>query len=102
MTIYTVMGSTGRIEWIAKSFTCEQVANNFLHFCRSCAYRANSASELRNYSPDPGLVKPHVLHSLRDYRIYYSMESNELVTDAFMELTLQPHKPRTKFNKDFL
>ncbi len=26
----------------------------------------------------------------------------ELVTDQFMELTLQPHKPRHKFNKDFL
>ena len=102
MTIYTVMGSTGRIEWIAKSFTCEQAAIEFLHFCRSCANRAKSASELRNYSPDPGLVKPHVLHSLRDNRIYYSMESNELVTDAFMELALQPHKPKSKFNKEFL
>ena len=94
MTIYTIIGSTNRTEWVAKSFTCEQAANNFLHFCRSCANRASSATELRNYSPDPGLVKPHVLHSLRDNRIYYSMESNELVTDAFMELTLQPHKPR--------
>ena len=101
MTIYTIMGSTGRIEWIAKSFTCEQAAIEFLHFCRSCAYRANSITELRNYSPDPGLVKPHVLHNLRDNRIYYSIESNELVTDAFMELTLQPHKPKSKF-KDFL
>ena len=101
MTIYTIMGSTGHIEWIAKSFTCEQAADNFLHFCRSCAYRASSATELRNYSPDPGLVKPHVLHSLRGNRIYYSIESNELVTDAFMELTLQPHKPKHQF-KDFL
>ena len=24
----------------------------------------------------------------------------ELITDAFMELTLQPHKPRNKFNKE--
>ena len=94
MTIYTVIGSTGRIEWIAKSFTCERTAIEFLHLCRINAYRASSVAELQNYSPDPGLVKPHVLHGLRDYRIYYSMESNELVTDAFMELTLQPHKPR--------
>ena len=94
MTIYTVMGSTDRMEWIAKSFTCEQAADNFLHFCRSCAYRARSVSELRNYSPDPGLVKPHVLHNLRGGRIYYNMEPNELATDAFMELTLQPHKPK--------
>ena len=100
MTIYTVMGSTDRIEWISKSFTCEQTANKFYHRCRSCAYRASSVTELRNYSPDPGLVKPHVLHGLRDYRIYYSIESNELVTDAFMELTLQPHKPKPF--KDFL
>ena len=94
MTIYTIMGSTDRTEWVAKSFTCERTAIEFLHLCRSCAYRASSATELQNYSPDPGLVKPHVLHGLRDNRIYYSIESNELVTDAFMELTLQPHKPR--------
>ena len=73
MTIYTIMGSTGSIEWIAKSFTCEQAANNFLHFCRSCVNRASSVTELRNYSPDPGLVKPYVLHSLCDNRIYYSI-----------------------------
>ena len=94
MTIYTIMGLTDRIEWVSKSFTCEQTATNFLHLCRSCAYRARSASELRNYSPDPGLVKPDVLHSLRDNRIHYALHINELVTDEFMELTLQPHKPR--------
>lgn len=101
MTIYTVMGSTDHTEWISKSFTCEQTAIEFLHFCRSCANRASSAYELQTYSPDPGLVKPHVLHNLRGGKIYYNMESNELVTDAFMELTLQPHKPKSKF-KDFL
>lgn len=101
MTIYTIMGSTDRTEWISKSFTCEQAADNFLHLCRSCAYRARSASELRNYSPDPELVKPHILHSLRDNRIHYTLHVNELVTDAFMELTLQPHKPKHQF-KDFL
>ena len=90
MTIYTIMGNNDHTEWVAKSFTCERTAIEFLHFCRSCAYRASSVTELRNYSPDPGLVKPHVLHGLRDNRIYYSIESNELVTDAFMELTLQP------------
>ena len=100
MTIYTIMGSTDRMEWISKSFTCEQAADNCLHFCISCAYRARSASELRNYSPDPGLVNPNVLHSLRDNRIHYTLHINELVTDAFMELTLQPHKPRPF--KDFL
>ena len=94
MTIYTVMGSTDRTEWISKSFTCERTATEFLHLCKHHAKYANSPSELRAYSPDPGLVKPHVLHSLRDNRIYYSMESNELVTDEFMELTLQPHKPK--------
>lgn len=101
MTIYTVMGSTDRTEWIAKSFTCERTAIEFLHFCRSCANRASSASELRSYSPDPGIVKPHVLHNLRGGRIYYNMEHNELVTDAFMELTLQQSKPKHQF-KDFL
>ena len=101
MTIYTVIGSTDRTEWISKSFTCEQAAIEFLHFCRSCANRASSASELRAYSPDPGLVKPHVLHNLRRGSIYYNMEPNELVTDAFMELTLQQQKSKHQF-KDFL
>lgn len=32
MTIYTVMGSTDRTEWISKSFTCEQTATNFFTF----------------------------------------------------------------------
>ena len=89
MTIYTIMGSTDHTEWISKSFTCERTAIECLHFYRSCANRASSASELRAYSPDPGLVKPHVLHNLRGRKIYYTMEPNELVTDAFMELTLQ-------------
>ena len=101
MTIYTVVGATNRTEWISKSFTCERTAIEFLHFCRSCANRASSASELQAYSPDPGLVKPHVLHNLRGAKIYYTMEPNELVTDAFMELTLQQSKPKHQF-KDFL
>ena len=90
MTIYTIMGSTDRTAWISKSFTCERTATEFLHLCKHHVKYANSPSELRNYSPDPGLVKPHVLHGLRDYRIYYSIESNELVTDQFMEQILQP------------
>ena len=101
MTIYTVMGSTDRTEWIAKSFTCEQAATEFLHLCKHHAKYANSPSELRAYSPDPGLVKPHVLHGLSRGRIYYTMEPNELVTDAFMELTLQQSKPKHQF-KEFL
>ena len=102
MTIYTVMGSTDRTEWIAKSFTCERTATEFLHFCKYHSQQARSASELQAYSPDPGLIKPHVLHNLHGGKIYYNMESNELVTDAFMELTLQQSQPRTKFNKEFL
>ena len=94
MTIYTVIGSNNYTEWVSKSFTCEQTATEFLHLCKHHAKYANSASELRAYSPDPGLIKPHVLHGLKSNRVYYNMESNELVTDAFMELTLQPHKPR--------
>ena len=100
MTIYTIIGSTDSTEWISKSFTCERTATEFLHLCRSYVNRANSPSELRAYSPDPGLVKPHVLHNLRGGRIYYTMEPNELATDAFMELTLQQSKPKPF--KDFL
>ena len=101
MTIYTVMGSTDRTQWISKSFIDEQAATNFLLLCKSCANQASSASELRAYSPDPGLVNPHVLYKLRGGKIYYTIEPNELITDAFMELTLQPHKPKHQF-KDFL
>ena len=100
MTIYTVMGSTDRIEWVSKSFTCKRQAEEFRHVCENCAYTAGSLSELLNYSPDPKLHDKYNLRARR--RIHYEVFSNELVTDAFMELTLQPHKPRNKFNKEFL
>ena len=102
MTIYTVMGANEYIEWIAKSFTCEQAANNFLHFCRSCAYRASSYRELLDTSPDPTIQTESVKRNLTSRYINYTLHINELVTDAFMELTLQPHKPKSKFNKEFL
>ena len=95
------MGSTDRTEWVSKSFTCERTATEFLHLCKHHAKYANSPSALRAYSHDPGLVKPHVLHGLSRGNIYYTMEPNELVTDAFMELTLQQSKPKHQF-KDFL
>ena len=101
MTIYTVMGSTDRMEWIAKSFTCERTATNFLHFCKSCARRADSLSELLEFSPDPTIQTESVKYSLKSNRIHYTLHINELVTDAFMELTLQPRKPKHQF-KDFL
>ena len=100
MTIYTIMGSTDRMEWIAKSFTCEQAADNFLHFCISCAYRASSYRELLDTSPDPTIQTESVKRNLTSNRINYTLHINELVTDAFMELTLQPHKPKPF--KDFL
>ena len=101
MTIYTVMGSTDRTEWVSKSFTCERTANNFLHFCRSCAYRASSYRELLDTSPDPTIQTESVKRNLTSRDINYTLHINELVTDAFMELTLQPHKPKHQF-KDFL
>ncbi len=101
MTIYTVMGSTDRMEWIAKSFTCERTATNFLHFCKSCAGRADSLSELLEFSPDPTIQTESVKYSLKSNRIHYTLHINELVTDAFMELTLQQSKPKHQF-KDFL
>ena len=94
MTIYTVMGSTGRIEWIAKSFTCEQAANNFLHFCRSCANQASSYRELLDTSPDPTIHTESVKRNLISRRIHYTLHINELVTDTFMELALQPRKSK--------
>lgn len=101
MTIYTIMGSTDRTEWISKSFTCEQTATKFLHFCKSCARRADSLTELLMYSPDPTIQTESVKRNLTSRRINYTLHINELVTDAFMELTLQPHKPKHQF-KDFL
>ena len=100
MTIYTVMGSTDRTEWISKSFTCERTATEFLHFCKSCARRADSLTELLMYSPDPNIQTESVKRKLLSNRINYTLHINELVTDAFMELTLQPHKPKPF--KDFL
>ena len=102
MTIYTIMGSTGRIEWIAKSFTCQRQAEEFRHFCDSCARRINTLNELLIHSPDPKLHDNRIQYHLREgRRIHYEVFSNELVTDAFMELTLQEHKPNLPF-KDFL
>ena len=102
MTIYTVMGSTERTEWVSKSFTCQRQAEEFRHVCDNCAYTADSLSELLSYSPDPKLHDNAILYNLRARRIHYKVYSNELVTDAFMELTLQQSQPRTKFNKEFL
>ena len=101
MTIYTVIGSTDRTEWVAKSFIDERAATNFLHFCKSCARRADSLTELLMYSPDPTIQTESVKRNLTSRRIHYTLHINELVTDAFMELTLQPHKPKHQF-KDFL
>lgn len=101
MTIYTVMASTERISWVSKSFTCQRQAEEFRHFCDSCASRADSLSELLIHSPDPKLHDNTIQYHLRaGSRIRYEVFLNELVTDAFMELTLQPHKPRPF--KDFL
>ena len=102
MTIYTIIGSTGRIEWIAKSFTCEQTATKFLHLCHAVTRRAGSIHQLLEFSPDPTIQTESVKRNLTSRRIHYTLHINELVTDAFMELTLQPHKPKSKFNKEFL
>lgn len=102
MTIYTVVGSTGRIEWASKSFTCEEQAKEFMHLCDSCARRTNTVDELLRHSPDSKLQDKKIHHyHLRECRIHYEVHSNELITDAFMELTLQQHKPKLPF-KDFL
>ena len=94
MTIYTIMGSTDRTEWISKSFTCERAATKFLHFCDAVTRRAGSIHQLLEFSPDPTIQTELVKHNLTSRRINYTLHVNELVTDAFMELTLQPHKPR--------
>ena len=101
MTIYTVMGTNNLIEWVAKSFIDEQAATNFLNLCSSTARRAGSIHELLEFSPDPTINTNQVKYHLRSSRINYTLHINELVTDAFMELTLQPHKPKHQF-KEFL
>ena len=101
MTIYTVMGTHDCIEWIAKSFTCEQTATKFLHDCLRATRTAISLTDLLMFSPDTIIHTNLVKRNLTSNRINYTLHINELVTDAFMELTLQPHKPKSKF-KDFL
>ena len=100
MTIYTIMGTNHRTEWIAKSFTCEQAAINFLNDCIRIAGISTSLTYLLMASPDPTIQTEPVKRNLTSRRIHYTLHINELVTDAFMELTLQPHKPRPF--KDFL
>ena len=100
MTIYTVMGTNEHTAWIAKSFTCERQAVEFKYFCDSCARRINTLNELLIHSPDPKLHDNTIQYHLRaGRRIRYEVFSNELVTDAFMELTLQPHKPKLPFKE---
>lgn len=94
MTIYTIMGSNNRIEWIAKSFICEQTAIKFLHDCLRIVRTSNSLTDLLMFSPDPTIQINLVKRNLSSNRINYTLHVNELVTDAFMELTLQPHKPK--------
>ena len=94
MTIYTVMASTTRTEWIAKSFTCEQTATEFLHDCIRAARTANALTDLLMFSPDPTIHIDHIKCKLSSNRISYTLHVNELVTDEFMELALQPHKPK--------
>ena len=99
MTVYTVMGSTGRIEWIAKSFTCERTAIEFLHFCNTVVRRAGSIHQLLEFSPDPTIQTESVKCNLTSRRIKYTLHVNELVTDEFMEQILQPHKPKLPFKE---
>ena len=102
MTIYTIMGTNEHTEWVAKSFTCEQTATNFLNDCIRVTRTASSIYKLLEFSPDPTIRNnDSVKRNLTSNRIHYTLHINELVTDAFMELTLQPHKPKHQF-KDFL
>ena len=94
MTIYTIMGTNEHIEWIAKSFTCEQTAINFLNDCIKITGISTSLTYLLIASPDPTIQTESVKRNLTSRRINYTLHINELVTDEFMELTLQPHKPR--------
>ena len=100
MTIYTIMGNSHRMDWIAKSFTCEQTATEFLRNCLGVTRAANSLADLLMFSPDPTIHTDLIKRNLSSNRINYTLHVNELVTDAFMELTLQPHKPKPF--KDFL
>ena len=102
MTIYTIMGTNEHTEWIAKSFTCEQTATKFLNNCIGATKAAHSLINLLTFSPDPTIQTESVKLRLTSRRINYTLHINELVTDAFMELTLQPHKPKSKFNKELL
>ena len=101
MTIYTIIGSTDRTEWIAKSFTCERTATEFCCECLNIVRAARCLEDILMFSPDP-TVHLDVIKRNLGRRVYYTVQSNELVTDAFMELTLQPHKSKSKFNKEFL
>ena len=100
MTIYTIIGANRSTEWVAKSFTCRQTATEFLQDCVKISRAADSLADLLMFSPDPTIHTESVKRKLSSNRINYTLHINELVTDAFMELTLQPHKPRPF--KDFL
>ena len=101
MTIYTIMGTNEHTEWVAKSFTCEQTATHFLNECIRISGISTSLTYLLMASPDPTIQTESVKRNLTSRHIHYTLHINELVTDAFMESVLQPHKPKHQF-KDSL
>ena len=64
-------------------------------------YLVNSFSSSDKAFTDRQLAESY-LEQVNHNRVFKShIKPIELVTDAFMELTLQPHKPKHQF-KDFL
>ena len=99
MTIYTIMGSTDRTEWISKSFTCERTATEFCRECSNIARAARCLEDILMFSPDPTVHLNVIKRNLTSKHIHYTLHINELVTDAFMELTLQQFKPKHQFKE---
>ena len=64
----------------------------------------NNFYELFSSFTDPKLADKECayMNESTDPYVVYNVIELELTTDAFMELTLQPHKPKSKFNKEFL
>lgn len=77
-----------------QAFTCERTATEFCRECLNIARAARCLEDILMFSPDPTVQTESVKRNLTSRRIYYTLHINELVTDAFMELALQPRKPK--------
>ena len=94
MTIYTVVGSTDRGEWVSKSFYDRQAAINHAAQCTRAARYCNSAMDFIQLGVDPSITRDnyhrHPITRSGGRNLHYEVFENELVIDDFMKQVMVP------------